>query len=51
MPKTVEDRILELQKKKRDLAESALSGKAISNKLGLTEVLDLFKRDDHHDEE
>ncbi|TIA90490.1 hypothetical protein E3P81_02471 [Wallemia ichthyophaga] len=48
---TVEDRILELQKKKRELAEAALSGKAVSNKLGLNEMLDLFKRDDQHDEE
>lgn len=46
---TVEDRILELQKKKRELADAALSGKAVSNKLGLNEMLDLFRRDDQQD--
>ncbi|KAJ7636882.1 P-loop containing nucleoside triphosphate hydrolase protein [Roridomyces roridus] len=41
---TVEDRILELQEKKRELARVALSGDQIKNmKLGMNELLTLFK--------
>ncbi|KAJ7889224.1 SNF2 family DNA-dependent ATPase [Mycena leptocephala] len=41
---TVEDRILELQEKKRELTKTALSGSHIKNKeLGMHELLELFK--------
>ena len=46
VPDTVEQRILELQEKKRALAAAALSGdKMRSMKLGMTELMNLFKRD------
>ncbi|KAJ6470272.1 SNF2 family N-terminal domain-containing protein [Mycena vitilis] len=41
---TVEDRILELQEKKRQLTTEALSGQHVKNKqLGMHELLELFK--------
>lgn len=42
---TVEERILQLQEKKRQLAEQAIEGGMKKNafKLGLAEMLDLFK--------
>ncbi|KAJ7222068.1 SNF2 family N-terminal domain-containing protein [Mycena haematopus] len=41
---TVEDRILQLQEKKRELTKMALSGDQIKNKqLGMVELLQLFK--------
>ncbi|KAJ6572143.1 P-loop containing nucleoside triphosphate hydrolase protein, partial [Mycena capillaripes] len=41
---TVEDRILELQEKKRELTKTALSGNHVKNKeLGMHELLELFK--------
>ncbi|KAJ7058526.1 SNF2 family N-terminal domain-containing protein [Mycena amicta] len=41
---TVEDRILQLQDKKRELAKTALSGSYLKNvKLGMEELLNLFK--------
>ncbi|KAJ7096037.1 SNF2 family N-terminal domain-containing protein [Mycena epipterygia] len=41
---TVEDRILQLQEKKRELTKMALSGDQIKNmKLGMNELLELFK--------
>jgi SNF2 family DNA or RNA helicase len=52
---TVEDRILELQDKKRMLAAAALSGDKIKNmKLGMNELLALFRpggRDDDEEDE
>lgn len=39
---TVEERILELQKAKRELAKAAIEGKAVGN-LGLQEMLKLFR--------
>ncbi|KAJ7311499.1 SNF2 family DNA-dependent ATPase [Mycena albidolilacea] len=51
---TVEDRILELQDKKRELARAALSGDKIKNmKLGMEDLLALFRpggRDDDDDD-
>lgn len=48
---TVEDRILELQEKKRALAQAALSGDKVKGlKLDMNELLALFKRG-HGDEE
>ncbi|KAF7337965.1 SNF2 family DNA-dependent ATPase [Mycena venus] len=51
---TVEDRILELQDKKRELARAALSGDKIKNmKLGMEDLLALFRpggRDDEDDD-
>ena len=51
---TVEDRILELQDKKRTLAAAALSGdKMKNNKLGMDDLLALFRpgagKDDDED--
>jgi SNF2 family DNA or RNA helicase len=51
---TVEERIIELQEKKRRLAEMTVEGgmkKKDKNalKLGLKEILDLFKHDSRHD--
>lgn len=45
MTKTVEERILDLQEKKRLLAEQAIEGgmKKGAFKLGLAEIIDLFK--------
>ncbi|KAJ6525458.1 SNF2 family DNA-dependent ATPase [Mycena vulgaris] len=52
---TVEDRILALQDKKRELARAALSGDKIKNmKLGMDDLLALFRpggRDDDDDED
>ncbi|KAL4267211.1 SNF2/RAD54 Helicase and Transcription Factor [Pleurotus pulmonarius] len=52
---TVEDRILELQTKKRALAQAALSGDKLKNmRLGMDDLLALFRpggRDDDDDEE
>ncbi|ESK91914.1 dna repair protein rad5 [Moniliophthora roreri MCA 2997] len=51
---TVEDRILELQEKKRELARAALSGDKIKNmRLGMEDLLALFRpgRDDGDDED
>ncbi|CAK5280366.1 unnamed protein product [Mycena citricolor] len=52
---TVEDRILDLQEKKRLLAKAALSGDKIKNmKLGMDDLLALFKpgaRDDDDDDD
>lgn len=45
---TVEARILELQEKKRALAEAAIEGKAVS-KLSMKDILNLFRRDAEHD--
>ncbi|KAJ7749566.1 SNF2 family DNA-dependent ATPase [Mycena maculata] len=51
---TVEDRILDLQDKKRELARAALSGDKIKNmKLGMDDLLALFRpggRDDEDDD-
>ncbi|KAF0321544.1 snf2 family helicase [Colletotrichum asianum] len=48
--KTVEERILQLQEKKRLLAETAIEGgmKKDAFKLGFKEIMDLFRRDDSH---
>ena len=44
VPNTVEDRILQLQEKKRALAAAALSGdKMKNNKLSINDLLALFK--------
>ncbi|KAJ7632980.1 SNF2 family N-terminal domain-containing protein [Roridomyces roridus] len=52
---TVEDRILDLQEKKRELAKAALSGDKIKNmKLGMEDLLALFRpgaRDEDEDED
>ncbi|KAK7038089.1 SNF2 family DNA-dependent ATPase [Favolaschia claudopus] len=52
---TVEDRILDLQEKKRELARAALSGDKIKNmKLGMEDLLALFRpggRDDDEDDD
>ncbi|OLN95968.1 putative ATP-dependent helicase [Colletotrichum chlorophyti] len=47
--KTVEERILALQEKKRLLAETAIEGgmKKDAFKLGFKEIMDLFRRDSH----
>ena len=45
---TVEARILELQEKKRALANAAIEGKAVG-KLSMKDILNLFKRDAEHD--
>lgn len=43
---SVEERILELQEKKRELAKQAIEGgKANIGKLGMKEILQLFRRD------
>ena len=46
---TVEERILELQEKKRLLAEAAIEGGAVA-KLTLQDMLNLFKHDAVHDD-
>ncbi|OAX34772.1 hypothetical protein K503DRAFT_774190 [Rhizopogon vinicolor AM-OR11-026] len=44
IPETVEERILELQEKKRELAKAALSGEKMKNmKLGMDDLLALFR--------
>ena len=45
---TVEARILDLQEKKRALANAAIEGKAVG-KLSMKDILNLFKRDAEHD--
>ncbi|MCJ1337976.1 hypothetical protein MMC09_003260 [Bachmanniomyces sp. S44760] len=45
---SVEERILDLQEKKRQLAEAAIEGKAVA-KLSLKDILNLFRRDAEHD--
>ncbi|KAL8823353.1 MAG: hypothetical protein Q9191_005932 [Dirinaria sp. TL-2023a] len=42
---TVEARILDLQEKKRALAEAAIEGKAAAGKLSMKDILNLFRRD------
>ncbi|KAI9673049.1 MAG: hypothetical protein M1817_003213 [Caeruleum heppii] len=44
---TVEERILELQEKKRELANAAIEGKAVGN-LSMKDILQLFRRDADH---
>ncbi|KIJ59865.1 hypothetical protein HYDPIDRAFT_117943 [Hydnomerulius pinastri MD-312] len=52
IPDTVETRILQLQDAKRELAKAALSGDKIKNmKLGMEDLLALFKRGDDDDDE
>ena len=46
---TVEARILDLQEKKRALAEAAIEGKAAAGKLSLKDILRLFRRDAEHE--
>ncbi|KAG8532866.1 uncharacterized protein KY384_002744 [Bacidia gigantensis] len=46
---TVEERILELQEKKRALANAAIEGKDKAGKLSMEDMLKLFKRDAEHD--
>ena len=46
---SVEERILDLQNAKRELANATIEGKAVG-KLGLKEMLQLFKHGEHHDE-
>lgn len=43
----MEERIIELQEKKRALAEAAIEGKSAA-KLSMEDILNLFRRDDHH---
>lgn len=49
---TVEERIIDLQEKKRLLAETAIEGGMKKNvlKLGFNEIMDLFRRDHHGDQ-
>lgn len=46
---SVEERILELQQKKRELANAALEGGKAVGKLSMQDILRLFKRDAEHD--
>lgn len=46
---TVEERILDLQEKKRELANQTIEGgKGGAGKLGMKEILQLFRRDAEH---
>lgn len=46
---TVEERILDLQEKKRELANQTIEGgKGGGGKLGMKEILQLFRRDAEH---
>ncbi|CAK3894909.1 ATP-dependent helicase [Lecanosticta acicola] len=45
---TVEERILELQEKKRELAKAAIEGGKGVGKLSMKDILGLFKRDAEH---
>ena len=47
---SVEERILALQEKKRELSNAAIEGgaKAETDKLGMKEILQLFRRDAEH---
>lgn len=47
--RTVEERILALQEKKRALAEAAIEGKAVG-KLSMKDILNLFRRDAEADD-
>ncbi|KAG2749716.1 hypothetical protein P692DRAFT_20833145 [Suillus brevipes Sb2] len=52
IPETVEERILELQEKKRALTKAALSGEKMKNmKLGMDDLLALFRPGTHHDDD
>ncbi|EIW53650.1 uncharacterized protein TRAVEDRAFT_133687 [Trametes versicolor FP-101664 SS1] len=52
VPDTVEQRILELQEKKRALAAAALSGDKYKNmRLGIDDLVALFRADGHDDDE
>ncbi|KAI0364994.1 hypothetical protein BV20DRAFT_955118 [Pilatotrama ljubarskyi] len=52
VPDTVEQRILELQEKKRALAAAALSGDKYKNmRLGIDDLVALFRADGHDEEE
>ncbi|KAL9120155.1 MAG: hypothetical protein Q9187_003290 [Circinaria calcarea] len=46
---SVEERILDLQEKKRALAEAAIEGKAVG-KLSMDDILKLFRREAEHDD-
>lgn len=47
---TVEERILDLQEKKRELANQTIEGgKGGAGKLGMKEIMQLFRRDAEHD--
>jgi len=47
---TVEERILALQEKKRELAKQTIEGgKGGAGKLGMKEIMQLFRRDAEHD--
>ena len=46
---TVEARILELQEKKRALAQAAIEGKQAAGKLSMKDILRLFRRDAEHE--
>lgn len=48
---SVEERILDLQEKKRELSKQAIEGGAKGNlgKLGMKEIMQLFRRDAEHD--
>ncbi|KAG1773596.1 SNF2 family N-terminal domain-containing protein [Suillus placidus] len=52
IPETVEERILELQEKKRELTKAALSGEKMKNmKLGMDDLLALFRPGTHQDDD
>ncbi|KAI0640403.1 SNF2 family N-terminal domain-containing protein [Trametes meyenii] len=52
VPDSVEERILELQEKKRALAAAALSGDKYKNmRLGIDDLVALFRADGHDDDE
>ncbi|KAI9068646.1 hypothetical protein FKP32DRAFT_1561262 [Trametes sanguinea] len=52
VPDSVEQRILELQEKKRALAAAALSGDKFKNmRLGIDDLVALFRTDGHEDDE
>ncbi|KAL9099902.1 MAG: hypothetical protein Q9163_004658 [Psora crenata] len=46
---TVEERIIQLQEKKRALANAAIEGKEKLGNLSMKDILNLFKRDAEHD--
>lgn len=46
---SVEERILDLQEKKRALSEAAIEGKAVA-KLSMDDILKLFRREAEHDD-
>lgn len=45
---TVEERILDLQEKKRQLADATIEGKAAAAKLTMEDMLKLFRHDAEH---